>query len=529
MNFEMRPGPAKGLVEDAIADAEGRGLIGHVRAGDPAAWGAHADAARDWIGWLRAPEAMRPHIADIDSLVAACHQEGIRHALILGMGGSSLSPEVTRRTFGHGDGIELRVLDSTDPVAVARITEGIDPATCLAIVSSKSGTTAEPLAFAAHVGLFIKDALGEAWRDRFVAITDPGTPLAIRAADEGWRMVAENMPDVGGRFSALTLFGLIPMALAGVPVADVLDRAAAAREGSDGPRLGVALAALARSGRDKLTIVADPGIGSFGLWAEQLVAESLGKDGEGIIPIAGEPLGAPDEYGFDRVILHLRLTGEHDDDVALIGASGIPVFVLDLREPLDVGALYMTLEIAIATAGAELGINPFNQPDVQAAKDAANKALASEDGIPKDDREGPEAIARAIGMLEKGDYLALLAFTTPTPGGERHLEAIRAAVRASTKSATTAGWGPRFLHSTGQLHKGGPGSGVFVQFLGPGSPDLPIPGQDHTFGDLLRAQAIGDAQALVERGRRVVRIDLGDDPEAALALAARVAAATMAP
>ena len=259
------------------------------------------------------------------------------------------------------------------------------------------------------------------------------------------------------------------------------------------------------------------------------MAESLGKDGEGIIPIAGEPLGNPDEYGFDRVILHLRLTGEHDDDVALIGASGIPVFVLDLREPLDVGALYMTLEIAIATAGAELGINPFNQPDVQAAKDAANTALASEDGIPKDDREGPEAIARAIGMLEGGDYLALLAFTTPTPGGERHLNAIRAAVRASTKSATTAGWGPRFLHSTGQLHKGGPGSGVFVQFLGPGGPDLPIPGQDHTFGDLLRAQAIGDAQALVERGRRVVRIDLGDDPEAALALAARVAAATVAP
>jgi len=525
MHMDMRPGPATGLVEDAIADAEGRGLIGHVRAGDPAAWGAHADAARDWTGWLRAPEAMRPHITDINALVDACNAEGITHALVLGMGGSSLSPEVTRRTFGHAAGIELRVLDSTDPVAVAGITDGIDPRRCLAIVSSKSGTTAEPLAFAAEVGQWMGDAMGEAFRDRFVAITDPGTPLAVRAADEGWRMVAENMPDVGGRFSALTLFGLIPMALAGVPVDTVLDRAAAAREGSDGPRLGVALAALAKAGRDKLTIVADPGIGSFGLWAEQLVAESLGKDGEGIIPIAGEPLGDPDEYGFDRVILHLRLTGEHDADVAAIGASGIPVFVLDLREPLDTGALYMTLEIAIATAGAELGINPFNQPDVQAAKDAANAALANEDGIPTDDREGPEAIARAIDMLERGDYLAMMAFTTPTPGGERHMDAIRAAVRRRTKAATTFGWGPRFLHSTGQLHKGGPGSGVFVQFLGPGSPDLPIPGQDHTFGDLLRAQAIGDAAALDARGRRVIRIDLGNDPEAGLALAARVATA----
>ncbi len=525
MNLIMRPGPAAGLVEDAIADAEGRGLVGHVRAGDPSAWGAHADAARDWMGWLHAPEAMRPHLPAINALVASCHADGIRHALVLGMGGSSLSPEVTRRTFGHAGGIELRILDSTDPVTVAAITDGVDPERCLAIVSSKSGTTAEPLAFAAHVGQWIEDAMGDAFRDRFVAITDPGTPLAIRAANEGWRMVAENLPDVGGRFSALTLFGLIPMALAGVPIATVLDRAEAARDGSDGPRLGVALAALARAGRDKLTIVADPGIGSFGLWAEQLVAESLGKEGQGIIPIANEPLGDAGEYGFDRVILHLRLTGEFDADVAAIGAAGIPVFVLDLTEPLDVGALYMTLELAIATAGAEMGINPFNQPDVQAAKDAANAALAALGGIPTDQREAPEAITRAIDMLERGDYLAFLAFTTPTPGGERHLQAIRAAVRRRTKAAATAGWGPRFLHSTGQLHKGGPGSGVFVQFLGAGSPDLPIPGQDHTFGDLLHAQAIGDAAALTARGRRVVRIDLGDDPEAGLARAARAAGA----
>lgn len=527
MLLTMYPGPAAGLVEDALADAESRGLIGRVRAGDPTAWGAHADDAAAWTGWLRAPEEMRPQVPRIDALVAQCHREGVRHALILGMGGSSLSPVVTQRTFGHGGGIELRVLDSTDPVAVAGITDGVDPSRCIVLVSSKSGTTAEPLAFAAHVGAVFETSLGATMRESMVAVTDHGTPLALRAAHEGWRMVAENPSDVGGRFSALTLFGLIPMALAGVPLGPLLDRAAEARESADPPRLGVALAALARAGRDKLTIIADPGVGSFGLWAEQLVAESLGKEGTGIIPIAGEPIGDPDEYGFDRVLLHLRVTGENDADVRAIADGGVPAFVLDIPDPLDVGGLYMALEIAIATAGAELGINPFNQPDVQAAKDATLRVLhASTSGADAqgDTREPPEAIERAIGMLETGDYMALLAFTTPTPSGERSLNAIRAAVRARTRAATTAGWGPRFLHSTGQLHKGGPESGVFVQFLGPGTPDVPIPGQDHTFGDLIRAQAQGDAEALESHGRRVVRIDLGDDPEEGLRRAARAAA-----
>ena len=519
MRVIPRPGPATGLVEDAIADAEGRGLVAQVLAGDPSAWGDHAEAAREWTGWMRAPEDMRAHLPMIDGLASGAVEQGIRHVLVLGMGGSSLSPEVTRRTIGHGAGIELRILDSTDPVAVQRVTEGVDPATCLAIVSSKSGTTAEPLAFLAEVGQFLEDGVGASAPDHLIAITDPGTPLATRARDEGWRMVAENPPDVGGRFSALTLFGLIPMALAGVPVHAVLDHAGATRADADVVRLGVALAALARAGRDKLTIIADPGIGSFGLWAEQLVAESLGKAGEGIVPIADEPLGDPGDYGSDRVVLHLRLTGEHDPDVAAIGASGIPVFVMDIRDPVDVAGLYMGLEMAVATAGAELGVNPFDQPDVQAAKEAANRALGGA-GVPRDDRGEPEDILRAVDMLERGDYLALLAFTTPTPAGDRLMAAMRDAVRARTRVATTAGWGPRFLHSTGQLHKGGPGSGVFVQFLGPGSPDLAIPGQDHTFGELLRAQAIGDAQALETAGRRLVRIDLGDDPEMGLRRAA---------
>ncbi len=524
MRIIPHPGPARGLVEDAIAEAEERGLVGAVAAGDARAWGEHADAAREWTGWLRAPDEMRAHVPLIDGLVARAREDGVRHVLVLGMGGSSLSPEVTRRTFGHGAGIELRILDSTDPVAVEAITHGVDPARCLAITSSKSGTTAEPLAFLAHVEQFLADSLGASAHDHLIAITDPGTPLAERGVSEGWRMVATNPADVGGRFSALTLFGLIPMAFAGVPLLPLLDHAEAARSDPEAVRLGVALAALARAGRDKLTLIADPGIGSFGLWAEQLIAESLGKQGEGIIPIADEPIGDPDAYGFDRVLLHLRLTGEHDADVAAIAAAGIPAFVMDIRETLDVGGLYMGLEVAVAAAGAVLGVNPFDQPDVQAAKEAANRALAGA-GIPRDDREEPEAIARAIDMLGRGDYLSLLTFSTPTPAGDRIMSDIRTAVRRRTRAATTAGWGPRFLHSTGQLHKGGPGSGVFVQLLGPGAPDLPIPGQDHTFGELLRAQAIGDAQALESRGRRLVRIDLGEDPDAGLRRVARAAGA----
>ncbi len=524
MRIIPHPGPANGLVEDAVAEAEGRGLVGAVAAGDPAAWGEHSGDAGNWLGWLRAPDEMRAHVPLIDGLVARAREDGVRHVLVLGMGGSSLSPEVTRRTFGHGAGIELRVLDSTDPVAVESITHGVDPERCLAITSSKSGTTSEPLAFLAHVEQFLTDALGQSARDHLIAITDPGTPLALRGQAEGWRLVATNPADVGGRFSALTLFGLIPMAFAGVPLVPLLDRAEAARNDPAAVRLGVALAALARAGRDKLTIIADPGIGSFGLWAEQLIAESLGKQGEGIIPIADEPLGDPDAYGFDRVLLHLRFTGEHDADVAAIAATGIPAFVMDIRDTLDVGALYMGLEVAVAAAGAVLGVNPFDQPDVQAAKEAAGRALAGA-GIPRDDREEPEAIARAVDMLGRGDYLSLLTFSTPTPEGDRIMASIRRVVRARTRAASTAGWGPRFLHSTGQLHKGGPDSGVFVQLLGPGSPDLPIPGQDHTFGDLLRAQAIGDAQALESRGRRLVRIDLGDDALAGLRRAARAVGA----
>lgn len=528
MRIIPRPGPANGLIEDAIADAGDRGLVEAVKAGDPAAWGDHAAQAAQWLGWRRAPEEMRAHVPTIEGLLAGALDDGMRHVLVLGMGGSSLSPEVTRRTFGHAAGIELRVLDSTDPVAVESITHGIDPATCLAITSSKSGTTAEPLAFLGHVEQWLGDSLGDAARDHLIAITDPGTPLAARADDEGWRLLATNPPDVGGRFSALTLFGLIPMAFAGVPIGAVLDRAADALHDTAAIELGVALAALARAGRDKLTIVADPGIGSFGLWAEQLIAESLGKHGEGIIPIADEPLGDPGDYGFDRVLLHLRLTGEHDTDVAAIAATGIPLFVMDIRDPLDLGGLYMGLEVAVATAGACLGINPFDQPDVQAAKEAANRALGGA-GVPHDAREEPEAIVRAVDMLDRGDYFAMLAFATPTPDGDRMMSAIRDVVRNRTRAATTAGWGPRFLHSTGQLHKGGPGSGVFVQFLGPGSPDLPIPGQDHTFGELLRAQAIGDAQALETAGRRVVRIDLGSDPGMGLRRAAAALGAVEAP
>jgi glucose-6-phosphate isomerase len=512
-------GPHQSAVADAWRRAGDAGLPGRLRASDPSAFGRHAAGAAPWIGWLRAPLEMRAHTHDLAAFARGCREDGITHAIVLGMGGSSLCPEVSRLTYGRELGIELRVLDSTDPAAVAAAGRGLDPARTLHIVASKSGTTVEPLAFMAHFWARAEAVLGaeEAGR-RFVAITDPETPLGEDARERGFRAVLENPADIGGRYSALSLFGLLPMALLGVPLDPLLDRAQAALAADAGPQLGVALAALAEAGRDKVTVLADPAVGSIGLWVEQLVAESLGKEGLGLIPVAEEPLDAPEAFGPDRAFVYHRMTGHHDADVAALAAAGHPVLTLELRDTLDLGAVYMAWELATAAAGAQLGVNPFDQPDVQAAKDATNRVLARlERGEEAEDqREPPEAVAAQAGALAPGDYLALLAFCPPSPAADRALAAIRAQVRARTGAATTAGYGPRFLHSTGQLHKGGPASGVFVQFLSEDPEDLPVPGKPYSFGQLKRAQALGDADALAERGRRVLRVGLGPDAAAGL-------------
>jgi hypothetical protein len=309
------------------------------------------------------------------------------------------------------------------------------------------------------------------------------------------------------------------MGLAGVPLQPLLDRAQVALASDDGPRLGIALAALAEAGRDKVTLVQDPPIGAFGLWVEQLLAESLGKEGRGVVPVEGEPLADADVYGPDRAFVYHRMTGEHDADLADLASEGHPVLTLDVPEPLELGALYLSWQLAAACAGALLGVDPFDQPDVQGAKDATSAALSAmlagaetHDGL-----EGPQALARALQGAGPGGYLALQAFCPPSPAMERGLAAIRVAARARSGVATTAGFGPRYLHSTGQLHKGGPEGGVFVQLLSEDEVDLQLPGRSYGFGHLKRAQALGDARALAERGRRPVRIGLGPDPREGLA------------
>jgi transaldolase / glucose-6-phosphate isomerase len=511
-------------VRDALEGAAATGLAGRVRAGDASAFGPHSDAARDWLGWLRAPIQGRGHVADIETLLRELRTEGVRHVVVLGMGGSSLSPEVTRRTFGHRAGIELRVLDSTDPAAVSAAGAGVDPERALYLVSSKSGTTVETLAFLAHFWAQAEGALGAGGAgSRFLAITDPGTPLVAEAADRGFRAVAESPADVGGRYSALSLFGLVPMGLAGVPLQPLLDRAQVALASDDGPRLGIALAALAEAGRDKVTLVCDPPIAGFGLWVEQLLAESLGKEGRGLVPVEGEPLDGVEAYGEDRLFVYHRMTGEHDADLADAAAEGHPVLTLDVPEPLELGGLYLTWQLATACAGALLGVNPFDQPDVQAAKAATDAALAQIlAGEGPDETLGPpEALAGWVDAAAPGDYLALQAFLPPSPAADRALAAIRTAARARNGVATTAGYGPRYLHSTGQLHKGGPPTGRLVQLVAEHEADLGVPGRPFTFGQLERAQALGDARVLAERGRAPLRIGLGADARSGLAAALR--------
>ena len=522
MALTMQTGTHAAAIDAAWDEARAADVAGRLRAGDATVFGDHADAAAPWIGWLRAPDEMRAHQDAVAALVEDARAQGVRHAIVLGMGGSSLCPEVTRTTYGSPSGIELRVLDSTDPANVAAVAEGTDPATTLYIVASKSGTTVEPTSFMNHFLDSATRALGaEAAAKRFVAITDTGTKLAAEARERGFRAVFENPADIGGRYSALSLFGLVPMALAGVPIASVLDRAATAKASDDGAHLGVALGTLGLAGRDKVTVLVDPPLSSFGLWVEQLVAESLGKLGKGLVPVAQEPGGLPADYGDDRVFVYCRLTGDLDLDTRALAGAGHPVFTLPVADAVDLGALYMTWELATAAAGSVLGVNPFDQPDVQAAKDATVAVLSQmERGEePEDVRQHVEAVRDAVAQVGPGDYLAFLAFCPNSPAADRAAHALRLAARRRTGAATTFGYGPRFLHSTGQLHKGGPDNGVFVQFVSDDAADIPIPGTPHTFGALKRAQACGDAAALAGRGRRLVRIGLGPDPVAGLTAA----------
>ena len=490
---------------------------------DPSVWSG-ADEER-WLGWLMLPAQDRVGIDQIVRFADEVKAEGIKDVVLLGMGGSSLAPEVMREVIGRAEGYpNLHVIDSTDPGQILSVERAIDFRRTLFLVASKSGTTLEVNILKQHFFHRAVEKLGKIEAGRhFVLTTDPGSKLEQVAKQEGFRAIFPGIPSVGGRYSALSNFGLVPAALLGAGPALLLDRArdmaqrsASAGDDNSALELGVLLGELALAGRDKPTLIAPPGLASFGAWLEQLVAESLGKQGKGIIPIEGERAGPPDVYGSDRVFIHLRsadaVDRETDAVVDRLGRSGHPVVRIEWTDRHALGAEFFRWEFATAVAGAVLGVNPFDQPDVEAAK-IVTRRLAAEydqtgtlaDDEPVLDETGVRAL---LDQLHEGDYFALLAFIEMNRAHQDALAAIRAAVRDRRKVATTVGFGPRYLHSTGQAHKGGPNSGVFLVITCDEPEDLPVPGQRYSFGTIKRLQARGDFEVLASRGRRVVRVHL---------------------
>jgi hypothetical protein len=462
---------------------------------------------------------------------------GYRRAVLLGMGGSSLAPEVLRATFGVRPGfLDLSVLDTTDPATLLAVDRSLDLDQTLFLVASKSGTTIETLS---HFAYFWQRSGGRG--TQFVAITDADTPLEALARERGFRRVFINPPDIGGRYSALSYFGLVPAALLGVDLGALLDRAARLAEAcvtpqdNPGAQLAAALAGAALAGRDKLTLILPPELVAFGDWVEQLIAESTGKQGRGIVPVIDEPLGPSAVYGPDRLFVRLALEAAPEPpQLAALVAAGHPAVTLPLRDPFDLGGEFFRWEFATALVGVLLGIDPFDEPNVQEAKDATARVLAEYERLGR--LPEPELAARANGVAlagargrsveealraflaqaRPGDYLALQAYLPYQPAVRAALQELRVRLRDHLRVATTLGFGPRFLHSTGQLHKGGPNSGLFVQLVGDDAEDAPIPGRPYTFGVLKRAQALGDLRALEARGRRVCRVALQGDLAASL-------------
>ncbi|NOY97753.1 MAG: bifunctional transaldolase/phosoglucose isomerase [Chloroflexi bacterium] len=485
------------------------------------------------LGWLDLPQTSRQLAAEATAFAAEIRAAGIRKVLLLGMGGSSLAPEVISRIFRSSDPLTFSILDSTDPAQVAAAAESFPPGETLYVVASKSGGTAEVMAF---FNYFWQQTGGDG--SRFIAITDPGSPLEKLAGEKGFRRVFTANPNVGGRYSALTAFGLVPAALMGVDLGRLLDRAAwmAAQCGegmaaarNPGLALGAVVGQAALEGRDKLTLVIDAGFRAFGSWAEQLVAESSGKDDRGILPVEGEAVGAPEVYGDDRLFVYLRQDGEQDAAVAALQKAGHPVLVYQLGDAYDLGAEFYRWEFATAVACHIIGVNAFDQPNVEDAKVRAKQQIAAynqkgalDEGQPAWEGDGVKAFAQVAisaadlsavlgGFLSgarAGDYVAIQAYLPRNEAVAAVLDDLRTAVRAKTGLATTVGFGPRFLHSTGQLHKGGPNNGLFLVITAEPETDFDIPAQGLTFGTLERAQVLGDYEALTARGRRVLRLHL---------------------
>jgi transaldolase/glucose-6-phosphate isomerase len=546
-------------VQKSLAEWTTQGNVRRLWAQDASLWTGRDEG--QWLGWLSVVQEQLALCETLTQFADEVRQAHFRDVLLLGMGGSSLCPEVLSHTFGKQDEFpRLHILDSTDPAQVMAAERKVDLSNSLFIVASKSGSTLEPNIFKQYFFDRVRQVVGvqEAGR-RFVAITDPGSEMQQVAENDGFRSIFFGVPSIGGRYSALSAFGMVPAAVMGLNVQRFLQLAhemvqacGAEVEPAENPGvvLGTVLGLAARQGRDKVTLFASPGICGLGAWLEQLLAESTGKQGTGLIPVDLEPLGAPSLYSSDRVFAYARLEGasdaEQDAAVAALVRAGQPVVQINVTDPYTLGQEFFRWEIATAVAGALLNIHPFDQPDVEASKIETRRLTAAYEQTGALPPEAPiftgndialftdernaaalrngtdtspaltQLLAAHLGRLQTGDYCALLAYIEMTPGHQKKLQVIRQLIRDRKKIATCLGFGPRFLHSTGQAYKGGPNSGVFLQITCDDATDVPVPDQRYSFGVVKAAQARGDFQVLVERGRRVLRIHLGQDVDAGL-------------
>ncbi len=556
------PGNLAAPVAATLEDWKKNDKVKRLWAGDATLW-TNQDESK-WLGWLNEadkPISQESRYSDYKKLAEDIQKAGFTHAVLLGMGGSSLCVEVFEKTYGTIAGHpQMHVLDSTDPAQIRAVEKSIDVSKTVFIVASKSGSTLEPNIFKQYFYDLVTKAIGAADAGkRFIAITDPGSHMQKVAEQDGFRAIFYGVPSIGGRYSALSNFGKVPAAIQGVDLAKFLSRvdemvkacgASVPADQNPGAILGAILGTLQKTGRDKVTIFTSPGISDLGAWLEQLIAESTGKEGKGLIPVDRETIGAPAVYGTDRVFVYLRLENASgaklDAAVAELEKAGQPVVHIAVGDPYELGEEFYRWEIATAVAGSIIGINPFNQPDVEASKIETRKLTDQYEKVGSLPAEAPffegkgvklftdpkneDALKKAAGAnptlvsylrahlnrLQPNDYFALLAYIQRNDAHQDQLQISRLAVRDKKRVATCLGFGPRFLHSTGQAYKGGPNSGVFLQITCDDAADLKVPGQTYTFGIVKAAQARGDFQVLADRGRRALRVHLGADVAAGL-------------
>jgi transaldolase / glucose-6-phosphate isomerase len=521
-------GTLQPAVDEAVAKLRKDDAPRKVWSRDASFWVPGTEPER-WMGWLSVPEKMLEQADRLEARAADAREHS--DVVLLGMGGSSLCPDVLRSTFGPIPGHpRLHVLDTTDPETILGVRGAIDLERTLFVVASKSGGTTETLSHMAYFREEVRRTGTPKPERQFAVITDPGSSLELLAVERDYRWVFLNPTDIGGRYSALSYFGLVPGALMGLDVRELLERAqemahacdaAVPVENNPGIWLGAVMGALANRGRNKVTLITSPRVATLGYWLEQLLAESTGKQGRGIVPVESEPLGHPDAYGQDRLFVHVRVNGEEEDDaVRALAEAGQPMVTLTLRDGLDLGGEFLRWELATAVAGSLLGIDPFDQPNVQESKDNTKRVLAelaSTGHLPEAHAVPAAGAGAAVADLLRhardGSYLATMAYTARTEASEAALRRLRARVRDTSRLATTAGYGPRFLHSTGQLHKGGPPVGLFLQVVQQDRQDVEVPGEPYGFSTLKQAQALGDLESLRSRNYPVVRVTLGDSPE----------------